>query len=137
MDNTQCIKLIQNCLKNDDNESDHSITTMINIRTPDFVVKSVKTYELDFESVVIIDSHESEEDEGFTGAWELWTIFQHSKGYGIAHNNGWQDYTFGGDEYVLDVFLGDDMDAFDKTCLTNEVRDKAIQFYLEKELLTK
>lgn len=119
-----------------DSSYDSTVDTYINIRHADFSVTTPNEYKLNLESVETYDTYSRVTDSvRWDGDHAAWVIFKFDKGWGLAQHTGWWGPTFSGDEHTLDISENLDMGLFDKLCLTDEIREKAIDFMAEKILL--
>lgn len=135
----EAIKVIEECLSintSDDDNSCHSTNSFINIRQPDFTVKTVDKYDMNLGSINILYENFEENDDSF-GSYNYTSqvVFSFDKGYAVAVNTGWNDMTFSGNELVLDIYEHDDYDGFDRTCLTDELREKMIDIQAHRIIL--
>lgn len=140
LDNQQLgVNLINQCLEAEDCPGDHETTVHINIRHPDFTTKTVKKYKMNMDSVKVLyylydDPYENDKDT-WDGHNDTYVVFRFDKGFGMAHYHNWWGPTFGGDNYEINISPYGDWDTFDKTCLTDDMRDKCLDIIAEMILL--
>jgi hypothetical protein len=141
-DNQQLgVNLIITCLTTEhyegDSFSDGQHTIHINIRHPDFKVKTVHEYHMNTESVKILYYQPPNDDncDRWDGSIDTYTVFRFDKGFGMAHHHHWYGPTFSGDNYEINISPYDDWDIFDKTCLTDDMRDTMSDLIFEMVLL--
>lgn len=139
LDNQQRgINLINSCLEAENVDGDHEITAYINIRHPNFSTKTVDEYVMNMDSVKVLfflhDDNDNSNDR-CDGCHDTWTVFRFDRGFGIAHYHHWYGPTFAGCNYSIDISPSMDWKSFDKTCLTDDLRDIMSDLMIEMILL--
>jgi hypothetical protein len=142
LDNQQLgMNLIIKCLTSEHYEggmySDNECTVHINIRHPDFKTKTVHKYHMNMESVKVLYYQEADDEhcDRWDGSTDTYAIFRFDKGFGMAHHHHWYGPTFSGDNYEINISPYGDWDIFDKTCLTDDMREKCLDIITEMILL--
>ncbi len=121
--------------KEEDRWTDSSVSVQVSIRNS-FQTDIVQHYPadlLDIETLEVLDYWEKiDESDGYQN--EHAALFRFKYGYGVLTNNAWADYSFSGSKFELSIHEHHDFDAFDRYCLTDDLRDK-FKHYLADRLL--
>jgi hypothetical protein len=141
MEKSDAIALIEQCLQtggdvlvdyNNEPRKPH-----INVCN-DFNTKTVEEYALNMDSIEILYVYDRKDaGDQWDGDHETAVVFKYDIGYVLAVNTGWRGPTFSEEQWDLYVHESHSWRAFDKACLTDEMREKLVDIIVEKELLGK
>lgn len=100
-----------------------------------FKAETVQSYELNRDSIEVIDSISEDRDNSGDWGHERYVVVSFDKGLALVSDVYSSDYTYSNQEHRIDIMETDSWENFDKTILTDELRNKFINFAVEKEML--
>lgn len=106
-----------------------------NITVRHSLTNNIPTTSYPVNNLYIHHVNEIDESTEWENKGNVSIIFSFSGGWGVYYNTWWADMTFSDDSIDIDIHPYDDWMEFDRVCLTDDLRDKHIDFIMSMELL--